>query len=247
MIANVNDVVKFLELNNLEYWRVKSKDTDNAYVFEADESKTFGDNINNFHQVMSVCTGSKFFLQAAPKKGASRGNFADEFKNVPEIPGLKEVPGVPQIQGIPQDEVDRRIAAAIEGLKTQQRMETLEAENKELKQDIKDMQTPINRVITKLEPYIGTLIATVVGKMIPSAPAIEMAGIEHVQDYEQNEVRETINTERETDNPDQERLMKALEKWAAADAEFIDLIEAVAELAATKDPMYNMAKNMLKK
>ena len=73
------------------------------------------------------------------------------------------------------------------------------------------------------------------------------SGIEHVQDYEQNEVRETINTERETDNPDQERLMKALEKWAAADAEFIDLIEAVAELAATKDPMYNMAKNMLKK
>ena len=254
MIANVNDVVEFLKLNSLEYWRVKSKDTDNAYIFEADENKVFADNVSTFRRVMDVCSGSRFFLQAAPKKGVSRGNFADEFKNISETPGVKEVPGLPQIQGVPQDEVDRRINDAINGLKTSMRMEALEAENKELKQDIKDLQTPINRVITKIEPYIGNLLATVVSKIIPSAPAIQMAGIEHVEDSEQNTEHETQNaehetqnTEHETENPDQERLMKALEMWAAADPEFIDLIEAVANMAATKDPMYNMAKNMLKK
>ena len=249
MIANVNDVVKFLGFNNLEYWRVKVKDTDNAYVFESDETKTFADNVNNFHRVMDLCTGSRFFLVAAPKKGVSRGNFSEEFKNTPDsVPGIPTVPGLPQIQGVPADEVERRIADAISGLKREQRMEALEAENKELKQDIKDMQTPINRVITKIEPYIGTLLSTVVSKLIPSAPAIQMAGIERTEEFEtQNDESETINAERETENPDQERLMKALEMWAAADPEFIDLIEAVATMAATKDPMYNMAKNMLKK
>jgi len=249
MIQNVDDAVKFLEFNNLEYWRVKVKDSDNAYIFESDETKTFSDNVSNFRRVMDICTGSRFFLQAAPKKGVARGNFYEEFKNISGNSTILEKSDTPQVQGVPLDEVERRISAAIEGLKTQQRLESLELENKELKQDIKDMQTPINRMITKVEPYIGTILAQIVKKVIPSAPAIQMAGI---VDESQNNDQDADFTQSEQENnqnssSDNEiRLVNALQKWEQADPDFIDLIEVVANLASTQDPRYTWAKNMLK-
>ena len=251
MIQNVENVVKWLEVNNLEYWKVTLKDADNSNVFESDEA-AFAANIKRFRDVMELCTGSRFYVKASEKKGINRGNFYEEFRNMPETPGLPQVNGLPQVQGVPVDEVERRISAAIEGLKKEQRMEALEAENKELKQDIKDMQTPINRMITKVEPYIGTILSSVISKFIPQAPQIQLAGIEQVEtEHVPSDESETVETQHivspEKNNEIETRLMAALEKWSAADPDFLSLIEAVAEMAHTKDPMYNMAKNMLKK
>ena len=252
MIQNVENVVKWLEVNNLEYWKVTLKDADNSNVFESDEAP-FATNIKRFRDVMELCTGSRFYVKASEKKGINRGNFYEEFRNMPETPGLPQVNGLPQVQGVPVDEVERRIAEAISGLKKEQRMEALEAENKELKQDIKDMQTPINRMITKVEPYIGTILSSVISKFIPQAPQIQLAGIERSDESETENVSESDSVETqhlmspEKNNEIETRLMTALEKWSAADPDFLSLIEAVAEMAHTKDPMYNMAKNMLKK
>jgi hypothetical protein len=58
---------------------------------------------------------------------------------------------------------------------------------------------------------------------------------------------ETLNTERGTDDIDQQRLEIALTKWQQADPDFISLIEAVAEMAASGDQMYGTAKFMLVK
>jgi hypothetical protein len=255
MIQNVENVVKWLEVNNLEYWKVTLKDADNSNVFESDEA-AFAANIKRFRDVMELCTGSRFYVKASEKKGINRGNFYEEFRNMPETPGLPQVNGLPQVQGVPVDEVERRISAAIEGLKKEQRMEALEAENKELKQDIKDMQTPINRMITKVEPYIGTILSSVISKFIPQAPQIQLAGIERTDEPETELADDENVPSKEHDqgqtkdfhsNEIEIRLMAALEKWSTADPDFLSLIEAVAEMAHTKDPMYDMAKNMLKK
>ena len=258
MIQNVEDVIQWIRNNSLEHFQAKVKDTVNGNVFDSNDEISFDSNISNFRETMVLYPGPKFIITGKTSSTKNRGNFFAEFKNMPETPGLPQVNGLPQVQGVPVDEVERRIAEAISGLKKEQRMEALEAENKELKQDIKDMQTPINRMITKVEPYIGTILSSVISKFIPQAPQIQLAGIERTNETESENVETqnfasqgNVQTQHivspEQNNETETRLMAALEKWSAADPDFLSLIEAVAEMAHTKDPMYNMAKNMLKK
>jgi len=242
MISNVDNVVKWLEINNLEYWQVQLKDADNSNVFESDDSG-FAANAKRFRDIMELSTGSRFFIKASEKKGINRGKFYEEFKNISEsAPSVQGITPA-QVTGVPQEQVQKLIDEGIAGFKNTLRMEALEAENKELKQDIKDLQTPINRMLTKVEPYIGTIISSVASKMFPQSAPIALAGIERI---DQDENTESVQNPENIAN-DQQRLEIALEKWNNADPDFISLIEAVAELAATKDPMYAMAKNMLKK
>ena len=245
MIANIENVITWLQKNKLEYWQVLLKDADNSKVFESDESG-FDANAKRFRDVMELSTGSRFFIKASEKKGVNRGNFCEEFKNIsdtiPSVQGLSQT----QVVGIPEDQVQQKIDNAIAGFKTTLKIEALEAENKELKQTVKDHDNMTNRILTKIEPYIGTFISSVASKILPSSTPIAVAGLEYQahEDVEDSEVKAADTNKIEAD---QQRLMIALEKWSKADPDFISLIEAVATLAETKDPMYNMAKGMLLK
>jgi hypothetical protein len=242
MIANVDNVIIWLQKNKLEYWQVLLKDADNSKVFESDESG-FDSNAKRFRDVMELSAGSRFFIKASEKKGVNRGNFCEEFKNISESSPMKENQ-TPVITGVPQDEVKRQIDAAIDGFKTTLRIEALEAENKELKQTVREHDNMTTRVLGKIEPYIGTLISSVASKFLPQTTQIAMAGIDRIDD-ENTESTEVITSE--IGNNDQERLITALGKWEKADPDFLSLIEAVATMAANNDPMYTVAKNMLKK
>jgi len=249
MIANIDNVVKWLEINKLEYWQVLLKDADNSNVFESDEAG-FAANAKRFRDVMELCSGSRFFIKASEKKGINRGKFYEEFKNVPETPQVNGVQQTPTVTGVPQEDVKRQIDDAIAGFKTSLKIEALEAENKELKQTVREHDNMTTRVLGKIEPYIGTLISTFASKLLPQSTPIVMAGIESV-----NEVNNIVAVDDqeikvidpEPDNKDQQRLITALEKWEKADPDFLSLIEAVANLAESGDATYKMAKGMLLK
>jgi len=241
MIANVENVIKWLEANNLDYWKVQLKDAENSNVFESDETD-FASNVKRFREVMELSTGSRFFIRAKSKKGVNRGNFYEEFRNLetssPAVSGTQQ----PIQTGLTETQVQEKINEALRNERNAIKMERLEAENNELKKDIKDLQTPMNRMLTKVEPYIGTIIASVAGKIFPQSAPIAMAGIERIDDEQSSGVEDAENMEN-----DAERLQAALTKWRNADPDFISLIEAVAELAASGDATYTMAKNMLKR
>lgn len=246
MIKNIDDVVKVLELNKIEYWRVLLKDADNSLVFESDDAG-FASNVKRFREVMELCTGSRFYIKGSEKKGINRGNFYEEFRNLTDTPTLNGAGNSPVVQGLSPDEVERHVAQAITGLKAEMRMEQLEKENEELRKEVISINTPLNRVITKVEPYIGSILNTFIQKLVPSAPAIQLAGIELQPDEQTDEQTDekstTVNTEQLT--PEHTRLMLALEKWHQADPEFVNLIETIANMVHIKDPRYAMAKTML--
>jgi hypothetical protein len=101
----------------------------------------------------------------------------------------------------------------------------------------------INRVIKQAEPFIGTMVGHLVNKFIPQAPQLGIAGIDDI-DQVDNET-ETQTAEPEMQNQ-QTRLQNALERWSKADPDFIDIIETVSNMAATGNPMYQTAKGLLK-
>jgi len=242
-LDNNSQAIDFLRMNKITDYVVRtSGEKDNTVIFRSDKENTVEENLENFRKIADMTVGSYFIVE----QGA-RGAHRIEVKN-DKVGVSANIGAIPQVAGITEDEVERRISAAIGALQTKQMIERLQQENKDLKQDIKDMQTPINRMITKFEPYIGTIIPALIHKLIPSAPSIQLAGIERENDLDNNNSQtETMENEQTTTTNQEERLANALEKWNAADADFISLIETIAEMAATGDPMYTMAKKMLHK
>lgn len=241
MITNVDKVVEFLQRNNLDYWKVRVKDADNYNVFESDDEKPFEINVKRFRDVMELSTGSRYFLYASPKKGSARGNFYEEFQNLQNNQTASSVPQMQPatISGITEDEVQRRINTAISGFKTEMEIERLKNENQELKQELNATNTTQNRILAKIEPYIGTIISTLIPKLL-GTKEIAIAGIEQESPkYTNNEIQENMN--------EQERLVAALQKWQDADMDYIRIIEVCAQMAVDNDPMYGMAKKMLLK
>jgi len=246
MIADVENVVKWLEVNGLEHFSVKVKEGDNALVFESDESLTISDNFSKFRKVMDLCTGNRFFIKASTKKGVNRGNYSEEFKNITGMPSAIGSSLPMQAVGASPEDVQKQIDNAISGFKTQLVLEQQANEIKELRQVVRENDTVKTAFYAKLTPFIGQIAAAVIGKVIPQAPALGIAGIEQSNvSFDVIEDENEPETEKESTNENADRLQIALEAWSNADPDFITLIEAVANLASTKDPMYAMAKNML--
>jgi hypothetical protein len=245
MIANVTNVIEWLRLNKLTYWVVQLKDTDNTRVFESDDKLSFEDNIATFQRVMDVSSGSRFIIKASDGKDAKRGKFLEEFRNMSD--GLPAVGSSPQSSGIyGTNEIDAIVAKRIKEYEQEQEFKRLKEERDEYKKEAERRLSISEEFMERSLPYIGTLGQFLLQKIIPAAtsPAtIAMAGFENqnqVKNQNTTEMEEIIFTEEQTD-----RIEAALQKLAKADKDCIAIIEKIAEMASTKDPMFAMAKSML--
>lgn len=245
MIANIENVIEWLRLNKLTYWVVQLKDTDNSRVFESTDVSSFEDNIATFRRVMDVSSGSRFIIKAADSKDSKRGKFLEEFRNIPD--GVPAVGSSPQLSGMyGTTDIDAIVNKRIEEYEQKQELARLRAERDEYKREAERRQSVGEQFMERSLPYIGTLGQFLLQKFIPASPApatVAMAGFEEqTQQQTQNntEMEEIIFTDEQTD-----RIEAALQKLAKADKDCIAIIEKIAEMAASKDPMFAMAKGML--
>lgn len=242
MIANVENTVRWLQLNGLKYFVVQLKDADNSRVFESDDSKTFDDNISLFRQVMDVSVGTRYIIKGADSKDSKRGKFLEEFKNVSDA-----LPAVSGLQTNPQptinnDDIEKIVEKRIKEYEDQKILQELIAENKELKQEVNRRQSVSEQFMERSLPYVGTLGQFLLNKIIPAPAHVAMAGIEKTSESmeAENETPEIELTDEQS-----ERVEKALQKFGKADPDFISLLEKIADMAASGDSTYKMAKSML--
>jgi len=105
---------------------------------------------------------------------------------------------------------------------------------KELKEARAEVEGTTHRLLSRVEPHLGTLIAAFLPqKMMAAAPGIAGSG-------------QQINFETKDDLTD--RLETALNLWAETETmeEIIFLIEKIAALTKNNAGTYAMAKNILK-
>lgn len=238
MIANVDKVIEWLEVNETPHFVVSSREGENSKIFESREDESFEDAKNRFRRVMNFCRGNRFLVKARKDYKSTRGLFTEEFRNNPEsaplASGQASISGQanPGLGYIAIGELDRRLAEERKSIMQDVKIERLEAENKELQTELLEKDTAFARAIHKLEPYLGTILGNTVGKIIPQAPVIGVAGMEEDTDI--------------TDGmTDEERLSKALQRWGAVEPDMINIIEILAEMAEKKDNTYTMAKGFL--
>ncbi len=241
MIANIEKVIEWLDVNGLEHWQVSTTTGDNSKVFETQEDETKEDKISRFRRVMDYCTGNRFIIVAGRNGKTGRGLFKEEFKNLPEgsAPTISGAPTAqtPGVGYVAIGELDRRLAEERQRILQDVKIERLEAENKELRDEVTAKDDVAHRFMEKLNPYIGTIAGSLVGKMVPQAPMVGVAGLE--SSPVQSEVDNSdLNT-------DETRLMNAIQRWSAVEPDMIKIIETLADMAEKGDNMYSMAKGML--
>lgn len=242
MIANVENTIEWLRLNGLKYFVVQLKDTDNTKVFESDDGKGFEDNISIFRQIMNVSYGSRFLIKAADSKESKRGKYFEEFKNSTE-PAPAVGSTSPQLGIYGTNDVETIVQKRIEEYEAKQELKRIKEERDDYKKEAERRQTISEQFMETTLPYIGVIAQHLMTKLIPVKAPIALAGIETT-----NEQTNMQNTESEITLTDDQndRVETALQTWAKADPDFISLLEKIATMAETKDPMYNMAKSMLK-
>lgn len=253
MIDNVTKVIDWLNINELDYFVVQLKDTDNSRVFEAEESLSREDNIAKFRKVMDISKGSRFVIRAAYKKNDKRGLFYEEFRNLDAEP-TAAIGAMPHVaQAHTEADIDKLVDKRIAEIRMQEEFETMKRERDEFRREAERKLSISETFMERATPYIGTLAEMAVpmlGKFLSNMFAggntqIAMSGIETITTTTNNQNSEDMEinfTDEQT-----ERIEIALQKLAAADNDVIEIIEKIAEMAANKDPMFAMAKNMLLK
>lgn len=240
MIANVDKVIEWLEVNETPHFVVSSKEGENSKIFESREDESFEDAKNRLRRVMEFCHGNRFLIKARKDYKGTRGMFTEEFRNNPEGQALS--PTHAAVSGIQQNtnqslgyiavsELDRRLAEERKSIMQDVKIERLEVENKDLRTELLEKDTVLSRTIQKLEPYLGTILGNTIGKIVPQAPMVGVAGIESDTNL--------------SANSDEGRLSSALQRWSAVEPDMIRIIETLADMAVSGDNMYSMAKNML--
>lgn len=245
MIANVEKVIEWLENNATPHFVVYSSKNENSKIFESNEDDNFEETKARFLRQMELCTSNRpFTIKARKDYKSTRGMFQDDFHNNPEGSALNA--GQSAISGTPQNvapgvgyvaigELERRLSEERKSIMQDVKIERLEAENKELQTELLEKDNALNRAIQKLEPYLGTILGNTVGKMLPQAPVVAVAGIENSEDTELEECDE------------QTRLANALQRWANVEPDMIRIIETLADMAERKDITYSFAKEKLLK
>ena len=242
MIPNVDKLIEYIRLNKVEYFTASlNKDGGKTYVFKSEDDEPIEVAISRFRNVMELSQGGRYYFEGKNHKNGSRGSFAEEFSNLPQNASVQNNPSHNAIGSVPADEVEQRIKKAIEDYELKKELEELRATRAELEKQTRELDNTWNRILQRSEPYVGMILSHLVGKVMPTTQ-VGVAGLEPVQEH----IQEENNTEI-TYTPMEERIQKALEKWSAADADFIVLLEKIATMASDKDPMYDMAKNFIKK
>jgi hypothetical protein len=241
--GGVEKVIEWLDNNQLTIWSVSTTNDDNTKVFDSFDDELLDVRKQRFREVMAICSGGRFVIKAKQKKSDGRGIFREEFSNgvLNQTPQVGTLPTA--VQGIPKEDVQDMISKALQADRVERRLAELEAENKELNKALAEADSVTNRVLGRVEPYIGQLLAVVAGKFMPQAPAVALGTTtEQIPEFEPTENQPKIDM-----NELEQRLADALQKWSKADPDYLELLEVIATMAETKDPMYNMAKTMLKK
>ena len=238
-LNTIQEAVEFIRLNEISDFKAQRlSDNDNTTLFKSKQEETLERNIDVFDRIMRMAEGS-FYLMG---NNTGRGKFSIEIKNErrPETVHAAEPAQVNGIFG--EEEIEKRATNLFNQYKRDLENDEMREELKELREVVNRKETLVERFIEKIEPYIGTIVPALLGKLFPATAPIAVAG---VQNFANSNTESDMSNEITLTEDQENRIGNALEKWMQIDPDCIALLEKIAHIAATNQSMYQMAKNIL--
>jgi hypothetical protein len=251
MLQDPNAVCSFARLNDIKRFSIKCKEGANTLVFKS-AGEPLESELKRFLDIMALSQGGRYIFEGSTStdEKSQMGKFYEEFSNLGTTAQTAQVAGVgaSQVsQGVSPEQVEKMIAEAVERERTANELRTLKQEISELKQENKDLQSPMRDLINRVAPLAAPVIQGLVNKF---SPAVGIAGNNQQSvnaEFTPVDADGSTEDQQELTADEANRLNNAITKFAAVEPDFIEMIEVIAEMANTQDPMYTMAKNFLTK
>jgi hypothetical protein len=245
-IIGIDRITNFVQDRKGPYWVIY--DSDKAAASSSQGRKTIADNLSYDDETVDNAvrrlraflndfqeTGFVGYLWCKEKANATSGGYYTAVKISSTI--NQPVAGIGAFPQQPVVDIQAEIEKALEGFKTKQRLEELEKENKELRA-LANQETAVDRVVTRLEPFIEPMIK---GIFSPGTPAQKV--IPSVAGTPKSEIKEDAGSD-ESDEATK-IAMGALQVLADGDDELHLKLQKLADMKTNNPEGYAMALTFL--
>ena len=241
MIRGTDKILQFLEKNNCVYFQLRPGPEKDAYIFQSNiEGETPEMRKARFIDVLETLEPGKYYLEGWSTEGQKRNWFRDYVyigESQIQYPTATAVGNVPQSMSYPSEDIERRIAEAVERTQLKIEVETLRKELKECNEYIDELEEKgdsLNRIIGRLEPYIGPIVGALLGK---GKPAVSVSGT--TADIQGN--NEDFANVKETDET--ERIKVVCQRLEALEPNYLSLLELLCDKLEQNPALLQMIKN----
>ena len=133
------------------------------------------------------------------------------------------------IGGVPSDEVDRRIAAALDAQKKEFRIAELESKVKEYEEELEDRESPLQSAIGRVAPYLPAILERFFGR---PGMQVGVAGTSQP-------IRVPVP---ESNTDDNSRILRIAERLAAIEPDYLNLLEKLCDKLEENPALLGMIK-----
>ena len=238
MIIGSENLISFIRLNDAPYWKIYLGSSKGPLFAESGLQPELGveDSIIRLKKVFAALAYGMYYIKLKQKEDQTKNTYETAFEITSnDSKGVAGIGGFAQPVGVSQDEIALKIKEALDAYKTQDKLEKLEQENKDLKALItkpSDLENAFVKIANAAGPQIGQAIQSF---MSPKAAAAVIAGL----------------PEKKLANPEQQKdyeikLEKALEDLAKVDPDLDQSLMDLATFAKANPEKYKSFLPMLK-
>ena len=198
-----------------------------AFQFQSDEGENKKAIEDRLSRTLDFLEPGKYYIEMSD--GNSRRNWYREFFILEGEPTAS-----PAFSGIPanavtSEEMDRRIAAALEAQKKDFKIAELEAKVAEYEDELEERQTPIQEAIGRVTPYLPAILERFFPK---TGMQVGMAG-----------TSQPIRVNTKSNSDDNSRILRIAERLAAIEPNYLDLLEKLCDKLEDNPGLLTMIKS----
>lgn len=228
MIRGKDNVMEWVKSTpGIKQVQVRTAPGADAFLFQSDEGenkKTIEDRLS---RTLDYLEPGKYYIEMSD--GNSRRNWYREFFILEGEPTAS-----PAFSGIPanavtSEEMDRRIAAALEAQKKDFKIAELEAKVAEYEDELEERQTPIQEAIGRVTPYLPAILERFFPK---TGMQVGMAG-----------TSQPIRVNTQSNSDDNSRILRIAERLAAIEPNYLDLLEKLCDKLEENPGLLTMIKS----
>lgn len=229
MIRGKENLIEWVKSTpGIKQVQIRTAPSADAFLFQSEEGenkKTIEDRLS---RTLDYLEPGKYYIEMSD--GNSRRNwYRDYFTLEGDAVSSPSFSG-PAIGGVSPDEVDRRIAAALDAQKKEFRIAELEAKVAEYEEELEERQTPFQEAIGRISPYIPAILDRFVPRS--SGMQVGMAG-----------TSQPIRVNTQSNSDDNSRILRIAERLAAIEPNYLDLLEKLCDKLEENPGLLTMIKS----
>ena len=217
MIRGKENLIEWVKSTpNVKQIQIRTSPGADAFQFQSEEGENKKTMEDRLSRTLEYLEPGKYYIEMSD--GNSRRNwYRDYFVLEDDASAVSFQPGAANIGGVPSDEVDRRIAAALDAQKKEFRIAELESKVKEYEEELEERESPLQSAIGRVAPYLPAILDAGTSQPI-RVPAPEP------------------NTD------DNSRILRIAERLAAIEPDYLNLLEKLCDKLEDNPALLGMIK-----